>query len=92
MKPGGALGFTTFRDASDPRDKSSSNKSKNVDEMESDDDEVVKEEGIIKTEEVEGDDLKNSLLSPEDAKRQGELSEGVKKIKVWTAAHSFFHI
>ena len=55
----------------------------NDDEMESDDDEVVKEEGIIKTEEVDGDDFRNSLLSPEDAKRQGELSEGVKKIKVY---------
>ena len=85
LKPGGALGFTTFRDASDPRDKSASKNSMNDDEMESDEDEEVKEEGMIKTEEVEGDDFKNSLLSPEDAKRQGELSEGVKKIKVCPA-------
>ncbi|MCJ1317119.1 hypothetical protein MMC15_002441 [Xylographa vitiligo] len=88
LKPGGALGFTTFRDASDPRDKSAAKKSMNDDEMESDDDEVVKEEGIIKTEEVDGDDFRNSLLSPEDAKRQGELSEGVKKIKL-KRQHSF---
>ncbi|MCJ1389171.1 hypothetical protein MMC18_002026 [Xylographa bjoerkii] len=88
LKPGGALGFTTFRDASDPRDKSASNKSMKDDEMESDEDEEVKVEAFIKSEEVEGDDFRNSLLSPEDAKRQGELSEGVKKIKL-KRQHSF---
>lgn len=82
LKPGGALGFTTFRDTSDPRDKSKSKKNGNDDEMESDEEDEVKLEGIIKTEEVEGDDFKNSMLSPEDAKQQGELAEGVKKIKV----------
>ena len=67
----------------------------NDDEMESDEDEAVTDEGISKAEEVEGDDFKNTLLSPEDAKRQGELSEGVKKIKVCLALHvndiSYYH-
>ena len=83
LKAGGTMGFTNFREVSDPREKSSS-KQGGSDAMESDDDEDVDIDSIVKLAEPEGEDFKNGLLSPEDAKRQGELAEGVKKIKVCT--------
>ena len=47
----------------------------------SDEDIDIPKEVLIKT---EGDDIQeaNGLLSPEDARRQGELAEGVQKIRV----------
>ncbi|MCJ1473797.1 hypothetical protein MMC13_002448 [Lambiella insularis] len=88
LKSGGALGFTSFRNTSDSRDKSNSKKNGNDNEMESDEEDEPSSEGIIKIEDAEGDDFHNSMLSPEDAKRQGELAEGVKKIKL-KRQHSF---
>lgn len=41
-----------------------------------DDNEVVKEEGM------DLQDVSKPTLSPEDIRRQGEISEGVQKIKV----------
>jgi len=40
------------------------------------------DEDEIKVEDDEKDDGGKGLLSPEDAHRQGELAEGVRKIKV----------
>ena len=76
LKPGGVTGFSQFRDASDIRDKHS--KKSSLDDMESDDE----EEEDNKAADGDGDDFSNKMLSPEDAKKQGELAEGVKKIKV----------
>lgn len=80
LKPGGAVGFVGFRDADQkaPRNRKGSKKGSESD-MDSDDD----DEGPI-IGKVEGEESKdgNSLLSPDDIKRQGELAEGVRNIKV----------
>jgi hypothetical protein len=56
---------------------------RNEDAMDSDDDE---DDARIKEDDVddEVDSSKKALLSPEDARREGELEEGVRKIKVST--------
>lgn len=79
LKPGGALGFGKFRDGNDPRDTSKNN---GLDAMESDDEDSVAPDKSVKPDDLESEDYKHHLLSPEDAKKQGELAEGVKKIKV----------
>ena len=85
LKPGGALGFSTFRDTesrstSYGNGKNKDNKKLGGDAMDSDEDED--DEVVGKLEDVDSNDFTNSTLSPDDARRQGELAEGVKKIKV----------
>lgn len=84
LNPNGLIGFSKFRD---PNERSETNgvkdkvgKKRSNDE-DSDEDLEVSKEVLIKT---EGDDVQeaSSLLSPEDARRQGELAEGVQKIRV----------
>lgn len=87
LKPGGALGFSTFRDSDlQPLGAASggakpgrkgTNGAMDSDDEDEDDDEVVG-----KLEDVDVKEMDTSLLSPEDAKRQSELAEGVRKIKV----------
>jgi len=86
LNPNGLAGFSKFRDpseASGPNGGSASKTGKRrQDDGDSDDEEVdVKQEVIIRT---EGDDMQNTngMLSPEDAKRQAELAQGVQKIRV----------
>lgn len=82
LKPGGALGFSKFRDSEhrptlgDAKDKSLKEDS----DMDSDEDEDRNGKST-KQEDAESQDS-NSMLSPEDAKRQGELAEGLQKIRV----------
>lgn len=96
LKPGGAVGFSAFRDndASASAAKDRSKEANDNDAMDSDDDEGTNGKGIVnKIDEGETDDFRNSALSPEDAKRQGELAEGVKKIKVClSCSASFLHV
>jgi len=84
LKPGGTVGFSSFRD----HDQSNRNKSRKksngsvtgaMDEDSDEDDEDV--EIVGKMEDVDDKDVK-TLLSPEDAKFQGELADGVGRIKV----------
>lgn len=84
LNPNGLMGFSRFRD---PNDRSETNgvkkkagKKRSNDE-DSDEDVETAKEVLIKT---EGDDVQgaNGMLSPEDARRQGELAEGVQKIRV----------
>ena len=84
LKPGGTVGFSSFRD-NDPSRRNKSRKKSNgsvggavVEDSEEDEDDV---EIIGKMEDVEDKDVK-TLLSPEDAKYQGELADGVGRIKV----------
>lgn len=80
LNPGGAKGFTGFRDTDTRPPKIQGAKNQESDEMDSDeDDDDVQPEF---KQENESQELSNGMLSPEDAKRQGELAEGVKKIKV----------
>ena len=83
LNPGGALGFSKFRDT-EPRLTSSKVKDQTIkkefsdmDSDEEDDDKVV-----VKHEDIDSQDASNNTLSPEDAKRQGELADGVQKIRV----------
>ncbi len=86
LKPGGVLGFSTFRDNT-PRspsvatpDSKSGRKGTNG-TMDSDDDEDD-DEVVGKLEDVDAKEMDTNLLSPEDMRTQGEIAEGVRKIKV----------
>ncbi|KAJ5386023.1 hypothetical protein N7509_008564 [Penicillium cosmopolitanum] len=75
LKPGGTVGFLNFRDQESGRKGS-----KGGDEMDSDDDDT--DNPILsKADDEEGKD-DDRFLSPDDIKRQGELEEGVRKIRL----------
>ncbi|KAL2854825.1 hypothetical protein BJY01DRAFT_24996 [Aspergillus pseudoustus] len=79
LKPGGTVGFLNFRDTTEGRRKGSKSKSLDDDDMDSDDDD---DDRILnQADEEEGKD-DDHLLSPDDIRRQGELAEGVRKIKL----------
>ena len=88
LNPNGLMGFSKFRD---PNERSETERLKNkaskkrLNDEDSDEEVEVPKEISIKS---EGDDIQevNGILSAEDAKRQGELAEGVQKIRV-----SIFH-
>ena len=50
--------------------------------MDSDEDEALEDDKVVKDEDVDIQDISNATLSPDDVRRQGEISEGVQKIKV----------
>lgn len=78
LKPGGTIGFTGVRDEASSGVRNG--KKKDDDDMESDDEDESK---IDKLAEADGgDEFKDKMLSPEDVAKQGELADGVKKIKV----------
>lgn len=86
LKPTGGAGFSAFRDT--PR-KTIKRKDKAVTKTESDmddsDEDLADDEGPplpTKVEDANGQDDEGKMLSPEDARRQRELAEGVQKIKV----------
>jgi hypothetical protein len=84
LKPGGTVGFSTFRDtdSSSKRGKTRKRSNGDVGAMEEDSDEDDEDREIVgKMEDVDDKDMK-TLLSPEDAKYQGELADGVGRIKV----------
>jgi hypothetical protein len=85
LKPGGTLGFSTFRDISDRSASLGNTKNKPLTEdsdMDSDEEEARKVE-IERPEDPEVQEPTVTALSPDDAKRQGELAEGVQKIRVY---------
>lgn len=80
LKTAGTVGFSGYRDASNTKRRNS--RPKDSDAMDSDADD---EDDERRTDGIDEGDIKHEsggLLSPEDAKRQGEISEGVQKIKV----------
>lgn len=78
LKPGGTVGFLNFRDNEQEKRKNKKNR-KTDDDMDSDDDD---DDSIFgKADDEEGKD-DNQHLSPDDIRFQGELAEGVRKIKV----------
>lgn len=85
LNPNGLMGFAKFRDPNErsetERLKNKASKKRLNDEDSDEDVEEAPKEVSIKT---EGDDIQevNGMLSAEDAKRQGELAEGVQKIRV----------
>ena len=82
LKPGGTVGFSAFRD-NDRKNKARKKSNGNVADVMAEDSEEDEDGGetVEKMDELEDKDPK-SLLSPEDAKKQGELAEGVGRIKV----------
>lgn len=85
LTPGGTLGFTGFRDsaaqsATKSSDKSKSNKDDS--DMDSGEDEDVGGRTPARNEDGESKESSNTNLSPEDARRQDEVAEGVQKIRV----------
>lgn len=78
LKPGGTVGFLNFRDQTSRRGK------KGDDEMDSDDDDTDNPILGKADDEEDKDNDDNKHLSPDDIRRQGELEEGVRKIRVST--------
>ncbi|KAF2178818.1 hypothetical protein K469DRAFT_325011 [Zopfia rhizophila CBS 207.26] len=80
LKPlNASTGTKNFAGYRDPSAQSPKSKRKDADAMDSDAD----DEDEIKVEDVDDDkDDGKGMLSPEDALRQGELAEGVRKIKL----------
>lgn len=89
LKPGGTVGFLNFRDNTEGRkkDKKKSKAMADDDDMDSDEDE---DDRILnQADEEEDKDKDNQHLSPDDIKRQGELAEGLRQIKVRLHIHLF---
>ena len=76
LKSGGAVGFTGMRDGQSSANGRNGKLSKD-DDMDSDDDE--REDKFVDA--PEGEE-KDEHLSPEEARKRGELAEGVQRIKV----------
>ena len=81
LKSTGTIGFSGYRDSPNAKQES---KSKDADAMDSDADDEDDERIPNGTDEAEVKQEDGQHLSPEDARRQGELAEGVQKIKVST--------
>ncbi|KAG9236944.1 hypothetical protein BJ875DRAFT_455044 [Amylocarpus encephaloides] len=90
LKPGGTVGFSAFRDNDGSSRKSKSRKKSNgsigvaMDEDSEEDDDDA--DPVSKLEDVEDKDVK-AFLSPDDAKSQVELADGVRTMKL-KRAHS----
>lgn len=87
LKKEGTQNFSGYRDATAKKSstfETKKDKKKGADdEMDSDaDDEEDSKDIAEDTEETNGKDNDKGLLSPEDARRQEEMAEGVRKIKV----------
>lgn len=78
LKPGGTVGFLNFRDNTESRG-GKNKKGAGNDDMDSDDEDDDSILGKADDEETRDQDRP---LSPDDLRRQGELAEGVRQIKV----------
>ncbi|KAK3648078.1 hypothetical protein LTR56_007778 [Elasticomyces elasticus] len=78
LKSGGTVGFSGYRDNAAKR----KDKSKDADAMDSDIEEEDNEREVDGEADGDQKDENGRLLSPEDARRQGELADGVQKIKL----------
>lgn len=79
LRAEGTVGFSGYRDSAVAKRK---DKKKDADAMDSDADDEDESRVPDGDDDVEVKDQNGRLLSPEDARRQGELAEGVQKIKV----------
>ena len=93
MKKEGTVGFSGFRDRDRTAKPGAIPGKKTIgDDMESDSDDDDDDDGTVgKMEDVDDVEVKkeNELLSPEDAERTGQLTEGVRKIKVCSSSTSY---
>lgn len=82
IKPGGAAGFLNFRDGEDTASKARRKANKGSgSEMDSDIDEAVP--SIIGQADAEEDKDGIAHVSLDDARYQGELAEGLRRVKVY---------
>ncbi|KAK2738041.1 hypothetical protein FQN57_007307 [Myotisia sp. PD_48] len=81
LKPGGTTGFVGFRDGDKELKIRRGSKTFNGNDFDSDEEED-EDFSIINKAEDEEEKESTSLLSPDDAKQQGELAEGVRQIKL----------
>ena len=95
LNPHALSGFSKFRDPNEQSGTNGTTSSRSgkrrTDDDSDDEDGETKKEVLIKT---QGDDIPdpNGMLSPEDAKRQTELSQGVQKIRVIISYPVFHYI
>ncbi|KAL8947067.1 MAG: hypothetical protein Q9222_006615, partial [Ikaeria aurantiellina] len=85
LKPGGTVGFSGYRDFSDqhtPKGSSKASRSRTDSDMDSDEDDDVGGRTPVKYDDTETKVANNATLSPEDARRQDEVAEGVQKIRL----------
>ncbi|KAL2370439.1 hypothetical protein BDBG_06251 [Blastomyces gilchristii SLH14081] len=89
LKPGGAPGLSKFRDHNNAdqglgksRKKPKRGSESDMDDSDYDDDDNGPSSILHKAEEEGDKDVSPSLLSPDDIRRQGELAEGVRQIKL----------
>jgi hypothetical protein len=88
LKTHGTIGYSGYRDTTDSQRKAK-RKDKSADAMDSDDDDDdARLPQSIEEAEVKPED--GQLLSPEDARRQGEIADGVQKIKVSTIIEAIY--
>ncbi|KAJ6167084.1 hypothetical protein N7470_002531 [Penicillium chermesinum] len=80
LKPGGTVGFMNFRESNSGRKQT-----KGEDDMDSDDDDT--DNPILSKADDEETKDDNRFLSPDDIKREGELEEGVRKIRPLSVGH-----
>lgn len=80
----GTRNFAGYRDPNaSPTKRTKGGKAKNIDDMDSDaDDDDEPNAGAAHDDDVDIKTEGKGMLSPEDVARQGELAEGVRKIKV----------
>lgn len=86
----GTVGFSGYRDTAASKRKGKK-KDDDDDAMDSDNDDDDDERGTEQGDDVDLKQDNGSLLSPEDARRQGEIAEGVQKIKVDAALMNVMH-
>ena len=79
LKPGGARGFTGVRERKSPHDQNGKLSADDMMDSDADDEDDAKRTVVDKD---DADDGKDEKLSPEEAKRRGELADGVQKIRV----------
>ena len=80
LKPGGTVGFMNFRDNAGAGRNGKGNKRNTDDEMDSDDDDD--DDSILGRADHEEGKFEDAPMSADEIRRQSELSEGVRKIKV----------
>lgn len=79
------MGFSGYRDSSARSTATGSakaNAKKADSDMDSDEDEEAGGKTPVRTEDGDSKEASSMMLSPEDAKRQEEVAEGVQKIRV----------
>lgn len=77
----GTVGFSGYRDNASSK-KRAKGKTSNDDAMDSDVEDNDDEQGMDQDDDTEVKQENGKMLSPEDARRQGEIADGVQKIKV----------